>query len=202
MAVMTALSSATTLPFVLVPDFDPGILTVFIHGLGLFFALAAGGALFVTRHEHGVRVAPRAALTAVLSVGVSFPVLYWAGMLLACPFLRQTEALHQLPSQFSWLPITGAMILSSALGARWVAATLTRLTGRDDRRLRAAMVAWGAAWPLLSLLAQQVARSAFTQGSLGWLLFYDLFTPGTLGLWQLPIGFASAAWFLRANLRA
>ncbi|HEY7374129.1 MAG TPA: hypothetical protein VIF57_18350 [Polyangia bacterium] len=196
MGVMTVLSSATTLPFVLVPDFAPGILTVFIHCLGLVFAVDAGAALLVTRRAHGVDVAPRAALTAIVSVGVSFPLLFWGGTLLAYPFLLLTEKVHEL----SWLPAVGAMILSSALGARWVAATLTRLTGRDDRQLRRGMVAWGAAWPLLSLLAQHAARAAFTRGSPGWLLFYDLFTPGTLLAWQLPIGLAAAAWFVRARL--
>lgn len=198
MAVMTALSSATTLPLVLAPDGDPALLTLVIHCLGLFFALDAAAALLVTRRAHGVRVAPRAALTAVLSVGVSFPLLFWAGMLLAYPFLWLTDKDRAL----AWLPMAGAMIASSALAARWVAATLARLTGHADRGLRGTMVAWGAAWPLVSLLAQKLARSAFTQGSPGWLLFYDLFTPGTLYLWQLPIGLASAAWFVRANLRA
>jgi hypothetical protein len=194
MAVAMTLSSTLTLLAVL----DSAVSSVATaHGLGLCFALYAGGALFVTRHHHGVRVATAAAWTAILSVGVSFPVLFWGGSLLvALPFKLAGERIAE-----SWFPvlITGSMILSSALGARWVAATLTKLTGRADRTLAPAMTAWGAAWPLVCLLAQRGARLVLRPGSFSWLLFYDMFSPGMVLIWQLPIGLAGAAWFLRCG---
>ena len=193
MAVAMTLSSTLAL----LPVLDLAVSSVaFAHGLGLCFALYAGGALFVTRRHHGVSVASGAAWFAILSVGVSFPVLFWGGSLLvALPFMVR-ERIGE------WLfPVLGtsAMIVSSALGARWVAAALRKLTGRADATLAWAMTAWGAAWPLICLLAERAARLILRPGSFGWLLVYDMFSPGMVLIWQLPIGLACAAWFLRCG---
>ena len=194
MAVAMTLSSTLALLAVL----DVAVSSVAVaHGLGFCFALYAGGALFVTRRYHGVRVAALAAWTAILCVGVSFPVLFWGGSLLvALPFMFVGERLAEW-----WFPvlITGSMIVSSALGARWVAAALKKLTGRADATLAGAMTAWGAAWPLVCLLAQRAAQRGLRPGSFSWLLFYDMFSPGMVWMWQCPIGLAGAAWFLRCG---
>ena len=86
------------------------------------------------------------------------------------------------------------MVLTSALGARWVAAALKKLTGRSDRTLRRGMVLWGALWPFVGLIARaaRISDNAWP--------FFD-FRPGGLLAWQLPIGLASAAWFIRAESR-
>jgi hypothetical protein len=180
----------------LMPIFGESVgVLVLLYGGGLFFALCAGGALFATRAFHGVRVAPRAALTALLSVGASFPVLFWAGGLLGLPLAIASEGHgHSSP-----VTIVLPMAPASALGARWVAAVLANLTGRVDRTLRRAMVAWAAAWPLVGVAGQQVVRRALSPGSFAWLLFYDLLSPGMVLAWQLPIGLACGVWFLRAG---
>ena len=86
------------------------------------------------------------------------------------------------------------MVLTSALGARWVAAALTKLTGRTDRTLRRGMVSWGALWPFVGLIAP-----AARNGGTAW-PYFD-FSSGSVLAWQLPIGLASAAWFIRAERR-
>ncbi len=192
MAVAMTLSSTLAL----LPALDLAVSSVATaHGLGLCFALYAGGALFVTRRHHGVSVTSRAAWTEILLVGVSFPVLFWGGSLLAAlPFMLVRERIAE-----RWFPvsITGSMILSSALGARWVAAALRKLTGRADATLAGAMTAWGAVWPLVCWVAQRAAHWGLRPGSFSWLLLYDMFGPGMVWLWQCPIGLACAAWFLR-----
>jgi hypothetical protein len=200
MAVAMVLSSTTALLLVLALEASPGASSLaLVHGLGLLFALYAGGALFVTRRAHGVRVAPRAAWTAVLSVGVSFPVLVWGGGLAAIPLLFVAKGITGRPWGGSSIPILGMATVASALGALWVAVTLKKLTGSAGPTLRRAMVAWGAAWPPICLFGQQAVNWALTPGSAAWRSSQQFNLPLLALAWQLPIGLASAAWFVRAG---
>jgi hypothetical protein len=161
------------------------------NSVGLFFALYAGGALFITTRWHRVVVAPRAAWIAMLLISLSFPALYWGGYLLVVLVLVLEPLRYPVDRQLPFM-IYGAMVLTSALGARWVAAALTKLTGRTDRPLRRGMVLWGALWPFVGL----IARAARISDTI-WPLFD--FSPGSVLAWQLPIGLAGAAWFIRAE---
>ena len=146
---------------------------------------------FITRRWHRVVVAPRTALVALLLVGLSFPALYWGGYRLVVLVLMLEPLRSPVDRQLPFL-ICGSTLLMSALGARWVAAALTKLTGRSDRTLRRGMVLWGALWPFVGLIAP-AARYRDTAWP-----FFD-FSPGSVLAWQLPIGLASAAWFIRAE---
>jgi hypothetical protein len=192
MAIAMILSATTPQVWARLPLPRPEIYLV-RNSLGLLFALYAGGALFITRRWHRGAVRPRMALVVLLLIGLSFPALYWGGYLLVMLVLTLFPLSYPLDRQLPVM-VCGAMVLTSALGARWVAAALAKLTGRTDRTLRRGMVLWGALWPFVGLIAP-----AARNGDTAW-PFFD-FSPGSVLAWQLPIGLASAAWFIRAKSR-
>jgi hypothetical protein len=169
---------------------------VLVNGIGVLFALYVGLALFVTRRWHGVSVRPLAALRALLSVGLAFPLLFWGVSFSAGLLVRALAPAHpRIETDLFSVVFYASMIAASAAGAWWVAAALARLTGTIDRRLRIVMVAYGALWPLVQPLAHALRDSL----AFDW-LFHEQLAVGPLFAWQLPIGLASAAWFLRATL--
>lgn len=162
------------------------------HGLGLLFALYAAGALRLTRRWHDVSVAPGKIPGAIIRISLAFPALLWGGILVVSLIIKEA-AYPRIEAQFERL-MYGAMVVTSALGARSVAGVLASLTGRVDRPLRRAMVVWGACWPLVHPLADRLQSGT----GVSW-LWFDLFAPGKLLAWQLPIGLACATWFVRAG---
>jgi hypothetical protein len=165
------------------------------NGIGLLFALHAGVALFVTRRWHRVAVPGRAALRALLSVGLSFPVLFWGGMVLACLVVRALPIRNaRVEDQISRVATYATMVTSSAAGAWWIARVLARLTGATNRLLCAAMVACGALWPFVLPLVYDARNDGV------WAVWFrDPMGVGPLLAWQLAIGVAAAAWFVRAG---
>lgn len=144
-----------------------------IDAVGFLFAAGVYLALLATRRWHGVgeRVV---ALPSLVVVGISFPVLRRAAIYL-------TAVLEKLLGATA-APMYAAMMITSAIGAGLVATGMYWATGRRDRSLRRAMMAWGACWPLLHL--PPVGLGILDKAS--------------LLAWHLPIGLACAAWVLRS----
>jgi len=198
MTVAMALSAATLQqfsdglgprPFPWLPRLSP---FAACHGIGLVFAFYAASALRLTRRWHDASVASGKIPGAIIRISLTFPALYWGGILVVSVIIKEAPY-PRIEAQFEPL-MYGAMVGTSALGARSVAGVLANLTGRVDRPLRRAMVVWGACWPLVHPLADRLQSGR----GVSW-LWFDLFAPGKVLAWQLPIGLACAAWFVRAG---
>jgi hypothetical protein len=146
-----------------------------IDAVGFLFAVGVWLALLASKPWHGVRGEPALIFPAVFVVSISFPVLLRATHYLISAFAA-LGAVRSMPVAM-YVP----MMLTSAIGARLVAAGMSWATGRPDRLLRRTMTAWGACWPLLHF---PIGLPTLDQGS--------------LLLWHLPIGLACSAWVLRA----
>jgi hypothetical protein len=165
------------------------------HLTGLRFVIAVSLPLFVINRWRRLNVAPPVAAAAGLLISLSFPVLLWGGLCVAAPIAAVLRALDVYSVDACFVP---AMMITSALGARFVAIALRKVTGRHDRTLRWAMVIWGGCWPLLQFLFPASARG---RDAIHWLFPKDhhWLGPVSILLWQIPIGVACAIWFLRCD---
>jgi hypothetical protein len=144
-----------------------------IDAVGVLFAAGVYFALLATRRWHGARERV-VALPSVFVVGISFPVLLRGAYYLAGALAKV------LDSRSTLVPMYASMMITSAIGAGLVSTGMYWATGRRDRQLRLAMVAWGACWPLLHL---PLGIAPLDQAS--------------LLAWHLPVGLACAAWVVR-----
>jgi hypothetical protein len=176
--------------------FGDGQLRVRTLLFGFVFVGWVSIALVVTRAWHGVRVARRTALQtgAYVGLGLTLILLVSAGL----------SAIPRGSSRGGFEIYVGLSMAVSVLGAYVVSRATLRVTGRPKPLLSRSMVLWGACWVLiqqmlehLRLLADSdalatgvvpvVARAAHT------------FAPELVLAWQLPLGLAVAAWFVRTH---
>lgn len=161
---------------------------------GLQFVLSVAPPLIVLDRWRGLKVSPAVAASVGLLISFSLPALLFGAVLVGGFLFSALEAARvRIPVEIQFPLLT---MIASALGARFVAAALHKLTGRPERSLRWAMVVWGICWPLLESRVIQLRNII----AFRWLFPGDLGWQGLVSIlaWQIPIGLACVIWFVRA----
>jgi hypothetical protein len=190
------LAAGTVLAAVTIGMLDPSTIAV-----GFRLVVAVAPPLFAIDRWWRVGVELDVAASAATLISLSFPVLYYGTMLVAAIINPTFQLLGMIVGIKYSDPFWPATMIASAIGARFVAAALARMTKRQDKNLRRAMVLWAACWPLLQYVYPPRAKHFASDASLLEWLFpphRTWFGPFSILAWQIPIGLACVIWFLRA----
>jgi len=176
--------------------FGDGQLRVRTLLFGFVFVGWAAIALVLTRAWHGVRVARRTALQVAAYVGLALTLmLLVAGGLSAIPGGSSGGA---------FAIYVGLSMAVSVLGAYVVARATRLVTGRPKPLLSRSMLLWGACWVLIQQMLEHLRLMADSEvlatGVIpGVARAAHTFAPELVLAWQLPVGLAVAAWFVRTH---
>jgi hypothetical protein len=176
--------------------FGDGQLRVRTLLFGFVFVGWASIALVVTRKWHGVRVARPTALRAAANAGLALTLLLLvAGGLSAIPGGSSRGAFGIY---------VGLSMAISVLGAHVVTRATRLATGRPKPLLSRSMLLWGACWVLIQQMLEHIRlladAEALTAGVVPVVArAAHTFAPELVLAWQLPIGIAVAAWFVRTH---
>jgi hypothetical protein len=176
--------------------FGDGQLRVRTLLFGFVFVGWVSIALVVTRAWHGVRVARRTALQAAAYAGLGLTLI-----------LLVAAGLSAIPGGSSrgafWIYV-GLSMAVSVLGAYVVSRATLLVTGRPKPLLSRSMLLWGACWVLIQQMIEHIRLLADSEvlatGVVpGVARVAHTFAPELVLAWQLPIGIAIAAWFVRTH---
>ena len=150
-------------------------------------------ALVLTRAWHGVRPVRRTAVQAAAFVGLGLTMILVAAAGLSAVRASGTHAVY-----------LGLTVAASALGAHIVARGTRQVTGRPKPLLTRSMFLWGVCWvgiqQVLEHLREAAAAPAVAAGVVpAGARVAHIFSPELVLAWQLPLGLAVAAWFLRTH---
>lgn len=176
--------------------FGDGQLRVRTLLFGFVFVGWVSIALVVTRKWHGVRVSRPTALRAAAYAGLALTLLLLvAGGLSAIPGGSSRGAFGIY---------VGLSMAVSMLGASVVARATRLVTGRPKPLLSRSMLLWGACWVLIQQMLEHMRLLADAEALAAGVVpvvarAAHTFAPELVLVWQLPIGLAVAAWFVRAH---
>ena len=176
--------------------FGDGQLRVRTLLFGFVFVGWVSIALVVTRAWHGVRVARPTALQAAAYAGLGLTLI-----------LLVAAGLSAIPggsSRGAFGIYVGLSVAVSVLGAYIVARGTLLVTGRPKPLLARSMVLWGACWVVIQQMLEhlrfQADSEALATGVIpGVARAAHTFAPELVLAWQLPLGLAVAAWFVRTH---